>query len=206
MRLVAQLSFAHLAFFVLGVFAFNAEGLEGSALHLVNHSLLIAALTLLVGMLCSRRGSRDLAAFGGIAKPMPAFAVLLGLVVMGMVGMPGFGGFVGEFLIFMGVVRESPGIAALALVGAALLAVVLVWTAGRVLMGEIDQPENRKLIDLGLREKLLVCSLLVPVLWIGLHPETLLRRIHPAVLELCAVMESKLPEVSAARSGWDGCR
>jgi NADH-quinone oxidoreductase subunit M len=206
MRLVALLSLAHLSFFVLGVFVFNVEGLEGSALYLVNHSLLVAALTLLVGMLSSRRGSGELSAFGGIAKPMPAFAVLFGLTVMGLIGLPGFGGFVAEFLIFLGLVRESLVLAALALSSAALLAIVLVWTAGRVLMGDMEQPENRKLIDLDLREKLLIGALLVPVLWMGLYPETLLRRIHPTVLEVCSVLESKLGASGDISSKWDGCR
>ena len=101
-KLVAYSSVAHLGFVMLGIFALNVEGLEGAILQMVNHGLSTGALFLLVGMLYERRHTRQIADFGGIAKPMPVFAALFGIVAMSSIGLPGLNGFVGEFLILLG--------------------------------------------------------------------------------------------------------
>ena len=85
-KLVAYSSVAHLGFVMLGMFALNVEGLEGSILQMVNHGISTGALFLLVGMLYERRHTREIAAFGGIAKPMPVYAALFGITVMSSVG------------------------------------------------------------------------------------------------------------------------
>jgi NADH-quinone oxidoreductase subunit M len=102
-KLVAYSSVAHLGFVMLGIFALNEEGLEGAILQMVNHGLSTGALFLLVGMVYERRHTREIAAFGGIARPMPVFALLFGIVAMSSIGLPGLNGFVGEFLILVGV-------------------------------------------------------------------------------------------------------
>ena len=79
-KLVAYSSVAHLGFVMLGLFALNVQGLEGSVLQMVNHGLSTGALFLLVGMIYERRHTRQIADFGGIAKPMPVFARALRVV------------------------------------------------------------------------------------------------------------------------------
>jgi NADH-quinone oxidoreductase subunit M len=190
-KLVAYSSVAHLGFVMLGMFALNVEGLEGSILQMVNHGISTGALFLLVGMLYSRRHTREIAAFGGIAKPMPVFAALFGISVMSSVGLPMLNGFVGEFLILLGAFQAAPAFAAAATFGVVLAAVYLLWMFRRVFFGPVENPENRGLIDLGLREKVVMVLMIVPMFWIGIYPDTLLRRLHPPVLDLLHVMESK---------------
>jgi NADH-quinone oxidoreductase subunit M len=171
----------------------------------VNHGISTGALFLLVGMIYQRRHTREIAAFGGIAKPMPVYAALFGITVMSSVGLPMLNGFVGEFLILLGAFQAAPGFAAAATFGVVLAAVYLLWMFRRVFFGPVENPENRGLIDLDLREKVVMALMIVPMFWIGIYPDTFLRRLHPPVLELLNVMESKTtlqagPEASRARA------
>jgi len=195
-KLVAYSSVAHLGFVMLGMFALNVEGLEGSILQMVNHGVSTGALFMLVGMIYERRHTREIAAFGGIAKPMPVYAALFGITVMSSVGLPLLNGFVGEFLILLGAFRAAPGVTAAATFGVVLAAVYLLWMFRRVFFGPVENPENRGLIDLGLREKAVMVAMLVPMFWIGIYPDTFLRRLHPPVLDLLHVMEAKSEDLT----------
>jgi hypothetical protein len=71
----------------------------------------------------------------------------------------------------------------------------------RVLFGTVEKAENRGLIDLGWRERGVMLLLIVPMFWLGLFPETALRRLHKPVLELIRVMELKTVDVSEDGEG-----
>lgn len=142
-------------------------------------------------MLYERRHTREIAEFGGIAKPMPVFAAVFGIVTMSSIGLPMLNGFVGEFLILLGTFQAHAGVAVAATFGVVLAAVYMLWMYRRVMFGPVENPENRGLIDLGLREKAVMAAILVPIFWIGVYPETFLKRLHPPVLELLRVMEQK---------------
>ena len=178
-------------FVMLGMFSLNAIGLNGSILQMVNHGLSTGALFLLVGMLYERRHTRMISDFGGIARPMPVFAAFFGLVTMSSIGLPGLNGFVGEFLILLGAYMAHPFYAVLATSGVVLAAAYMLWMFRRVMFGPIETAENRGLIDLDLREKLVMIAMMIPIIWIGVYPETFLRRIEPSVLELLNTIERR---------------
>jgi NADH-quinone oxidoreductase subunit M len=188
-KLVAYSSVAHLGFVMLGIFALNEEGLQGSILQMVNHGLSTGALFLLVGMIYERRHTREITQFGGIARPMPVFAALFGIVTMSSIGLPALNGFVGEFLILAGTFLESPRVATAATLGVVLSAVYMLWMVRRVFFGPCDNPENLSLIDLGLREKAILVALLVPIVWIGVYPNPFLARLDASVGDLLHHME-----------------
>jgi NADH-quinone oxidoreductase subunit M len=190
-KLVAYSSVAHLGFVMLGIFALNEEGLEGSILQMVNHGLSTGALFLLVGMIYERRHTREIAAFGGIAKPMPVFAFLFGIVAMSSIGLPGLNGFVGEFLILAGAFFASPWVAAAATSGVILAAAYLLWAYRRMFFGPVEEPENRALIDLSAREMFVVLAVVLPIVWIGVQPGPFLRRLDASVGDLLHQMETK---------------
>jgi NADH-quinone oxidoreductase subunit M len=183
-KLVAYSSVAHLGFVMLGIFALNDQGVSGGVLQMVNHGLSTGALFLLVGMLYERRHTRRIADFGGIAKPMPVYAACFGIVTMSSIGLPLLNGFVGEFLILLGTFLAQPVVAVIGTSGVVLAAAYMLWMYRRVMFGPVEHAENRKLIDLGLREKLVMAAILVPIVWIGVYPETFLSRIRPSVIEL----------------------
>jgi NADH-quinone oxidoreductase subunit M len=87
--------------------------------------------------------------------------------------------------------------------GVVLAAVYLLWMVRRVFFGPVERAENRGLIDLDWRERAVILAVLVPIFWIGIHPETFLRRLHPSVLELLRVMEEKAAVVEAGSPGAD---
>jgi NADH-quinone oxidoreductase subunit M len=200
-RLVAYSSVAHLGFVMLGMFAFNAEGLEGSILQMVNHGLSTGALFLGVGMLYERRHTREISEFGGVAKPMPVYAALFGIIVMSSVGLPALNGFVGEFLILVGAFAADPRFAVPATFGVVLAAAYMLWMFRRIFFGPVENPENRGLIDLSLREKAILVAMLVPIVWIGVYPKPFLGRLHASVAELVQTIErgSATAEAPGAR-------
>jgi NADH-quinone oxidoreductase subunit M len=198
-KLVAYSSVAHLGFVMLGIFSLNVHGLNGGVLQMVNHGLSTGALFILVGMIYERRHTRQISDFGGIARPMPVFAAMFGIVTMSSIGLPMLNGFVGEFLILIGTFLVNPMAAVIATSGVILAAVYMLWMFRRVMFGPVENPENRGLIDLGLREKVVMLALVIPIIWIGVYPNPLLRRIEPSVIELIRRIEvrSEVAETDA---------
>jgi NADH-quinone oxidoreductase subunit M len=194
-KLVAYSSVAHLGFVMLGMFALNSQGLSGSVLQMVNHGLSTGALFLLVGMLYERRHTRQIADFGGIARVMPVFACFFGIVTMSSIGLPMLNGFVGEFLILLGAFLVNEWLAIVATSGVVLAAAYMLWMFRRVMFGPVTIAENQSLLDLDLREKAVLVAVVIPIFWIGVYPETFLRRIEPSVIEL--IEQVKPAEVSA---------
>ncbi|UCE87001.1 MAG: NADH-quinone oxidoreductase subunit M, partial [Deltaproteobacteria bacterium] len=199
-KLVAYSSVAHLGFVMLGMFAFNREGLEGSVLQMVNHGLSTGALFLLVGMIYERRHTREIGEFGGIAKPMPVFAALFGIVTMSSIGLPMLNGFVGEFLILLGAFARSAVAGVLATSGVVLAAAYMLWMYRRVFFGAVENPENRGLIDLDLREKAVMLAMVIPIFWIGVYPNPLLRRLDGAVSEVMRQLPASVSQPRAPAS------
>jgi len=199
-KLVAYSSVAHLGFVMLGTFALNDEGLSGAVLQMINHGLSTGALFLLVGMLYERRHTREISAFGGIAKPMPVYAAMFGIVTMSSIGLPGLNGFVGEYLILLGTFRADRWAGAAATFGVVLAAVYMLWMYRRVFFGPVEVAENRGLIDLDLREKLVIAVVVIPIVWIGVYPQPLLTRLRTPVGELLRVMEAKRAGAEAAEA------
>jgi NADH-quinone oxidoreductase subunit M len=167
---------------------------------MVNHGLSTGALFILVGMIYERRHTREISDFGGIARPMPVFAAMFGIVTMSSIGLPMLNGFVGEFLILLGTFLVNPLAAVIATSGVILAAVYMLWMFRRVMFGPIENSENRGLIDLGLREKVVMLALVIPIIWIGVYPNPLLRRIEPSVIELIRQLEVR-SEVAETESG-----
>ncbi len=177
-KLVAYSSVAHLGFVMLGIFAFNPQGLGGSVLQMVNHGLSTGALFLLVGMIYERRHTHEIRDLGGLAKPMPVYATLFGVIMMSSIGLPGLNGFVGELLILVGVFLARPWFAVGGALGIVLAAAYMLWMYRRVMFGPVEHAENRGLIDINLREKVVLLAVLIPIVWIGVYPSTFLRRIE----------------------------
>ena len=190
-KLVAYSSVAHMGFVILGIFAFNEKGLTGGVLQMINHGVTTGALFLLVGFIYERRHTRQISDFGGVAKPMPVYAALFGIVTMSSIGLPMLNGFVGEFLILIGVFLETPLVAILATGGVVLAAAYMLWMYRRVMFGPVEHAENRSLIDLSPREKAVMVAMIVPIFWIGIQPAPFLRRIEPSVIELLRRVDAK---------------
>jgi len=190
-KLVAYSSVAHLGFVMLGLFALNLQGVTGSVLQMVNHGLSTGALFMLVGFIYQRRHTRQISDFGGVARPMPVYAAMFGIVTMSSIGLPALNGFVGEFLILLGAFEVDRWAAVVAASGVVLAAAYMLWMYRRVMFGPVTQAENRGLIDLDWRERLVMVAMLIPIVWIGVQPGPVLRRIEPSVAAVLDTMAER---------------
>jgi len=189
-RLVAYSSVSHLGFCVLGLFAFTREAVAGSVLQMINHGLSTGALFLLVGMIYERRHTREISAFGGLWKVVPKFGFFLLVAMLSSVGLPGLNGFVGEFLILLGTwgphtsggrALGAPWAAILGATGVILGAIYMLWMFQRVMQGPLDNPENKRLLDLNAREIGILVPLVLLMFWIGIQPNWMLTTFDQAV-------------------------
>jgi NADH-quinone oxidoreductase subunit M len=180
-KLVAYSSVSHMGLVVLGIFAFTTQGLQGSTVQMLNHGLSTGALFLLVGMIYERRHTRMISEFGGLAHVNPVLASVFLVVTLSSIGLPGLNGFVGEVLVLAGTFLSNKTYAALAALGMILGAVYMLWMYQRVFLGEITNPANSEMKDIGIREKLLLLPILLMMLWIGVYSGPFLRRMEPSL-------------------------
>lgn len=187
-KLVAYSSVSHLGFVVLGIFALNQEGMQGGIIQMINHGLSTGALFLLVGMIYDRRHTRMIKDFGGLAKSMPVYAAFFMIVMLSSVGLPGLNGFVGEFLILLGAFKSqllaNRWFAILGASGVVLAAVYLLWSYQRMFFGKLENPENRNLKDLNLREWVVLVPVILFIVWIGIYPSTFLSKSEASTKQL----------------------
>jgi len=180
-KLVAYSSVSHLGFVMLGLFAFNLQGIEGGILQMINHGLSTGALFLIVGIIYERRHTRLISEFGGLSKVLPVFATVFLIVTLSSVGLPGMNGFVGEFLILLGAFKVHRGLTVVAATGVIFAAVYMLWMFQRVMYGKVTQEENLRLSDMNGREIAYMLPILLFIFWIGVYPQPFLRRMDASV-------------------------
>jgi NADH-quinone oxidoreductase subunit M len=195
-RLVAYSSVSHLGFCMLGLFAANSLGLEGGVLQMIGHGLSTGGLFAVVGMLYERYHTREINNFGGLAKRLPRLATVMVLLTFSSIGLPGLNGFVGEFMILLGMFQRGwtnasaeawqfRTISVLAVLGVVLGAWYMLWLVQRTFFGKLKEPEHRAgdppVRDLSARELCALAPLLVFIFWIGLAPKFFLDRMHPTL-------------------------
>jgi NADH-quinone oxidoreductase subunit M len=183
-KLVAYSSVSHLGFVMIGIFAFNHYGMQGALLQNINHGISTGALFLLVGVIYDRRHTRMISEFGGVAKVMPKYAICFMIVALSSIGLPGMNGFVGEFLVLLGVFQNNGLWAACATSGVIFAACYILWMFQRVMFQKLDNPKNEKLPDMSCREMITVVPLIVLIFWIGLYPKPFLKTFEASVEHL----------------------
>jgi NADH-quinone oxidoreductase subunit M len=192
-KLIAYSSISHMGFVTLGIFIFNAHGLEGAIIQMISHGFVSGALFLCVGVLYDRVHSRQIADYGGVVNTMPVFAALFMLFAMANAGLPGTSGFVGEFLVIMGAVKVNFWYAALAATTLVFGAAYTLWMYKRVIFGAVANDHVAKLKDLNSREFLVLGLLAAAVLVMGVWPDPFAEVLHTSVNDLLNhVMQSKL--------------
>jgi NADH-quinone oxidoreductase subunit M len=192
-KLVAYSSVSHLGFVMLGLFALNAQGIEGGILQMINHGLSTGALFLVVGMIYERRHTREMDAFGGLWKVMPIYGALTLIITLSSMGLPGLNGFVGEFTILLGAFGSSyisPWFAGLAAAGIILAAIYLLFMFQKLFLGPLDKEENKVLKDINWREIITLVPLLIFIFWIGLYPKPFFAIMGPAVGKLVSIIST----------------
>jgi len=182
-RIVAYSSVAHLGFVVLGVFALTRQGISGGVFTMLSHGLTTGALFLLLGMLYDRRHTYEISEFRGLWKVVPIFAFMFIAATFASIGLPGFSGFVGEFLSMLGAFLTSRWYVVVAATGVILAAVYLLWAVQRAFTGVPDEA-NAATAEIGVRELITVVPLLGLSLFLGFYPKPVHDRLEPTVKAL----------------------
>ncbi|PBB25850.1 NADH-quinone oxidoreductase subunit M [Mesorhizobium sp. WSM4312] len=169
-KLIAYSSVAHMGFVTMGIFAMNQEGVQGAIFQMLSHGLVSGALFLCVGVIYDRMHTREIAAYGGLVNNMPKYATVFMVFTMANVGLPGTSGFVGEFLTMLGVFRVNTWVAFFAATGVILSAAYALWLYRRVIFGALTKDSLKGLLDLSLREKVIIYPLVALVIFFGVYP------------------------------------
>jgi NADH-quinone oxidoreductase subunit M len=175
---------------MLGIFALTLQSVQGALLIMINHGISTGALFLLIGMIYERKHSRAIDAYGGIARVVPMFAALLTLVSLSSIGLPATNGFVGEFLVLLGSFKPYPIFTTIATTGVIFAAAYLLWAIQRIIFNPLDKKENEHIPDLNWREVSLMAPLVAVIIWLGVYPAPVLRRMETAAQALVTRVET----------------
>jgi NADH-quinone oxidoreductase subunit M len=189
-KLIAYSSISHMGFVTLGIFIFDAHGLQGAVIQMVSHGFVSGALFLCVGVLYDRMHSRSISDYGGVANRMPVFAAFFMLFAMANSGLPGTSGFVGEFLVIIGAMNVNFWYAFAAATTLIFGASYTLWMYKRVIFGAVANDRVAALKDIGMREILILGLIAIVVLFIGVYPLPLTEVLNVSVsglLERAAV-------------------
>ena len=200
-KLVAYSSVSHLGFVMLGIWGGTMQSVQGALMVMISHGLSTGALFLLIGMLYERRHTRLFADYGGIAKVVPVFSMILTVVALSSIGLPGLNGFVGEFLVLLGSFTAFPLGTVIATTGVIFAAAYLLWALQRLIFNPLDDSENRHLTDLTARELAVMTPLLIGIVWMGLYPAPVLRRMESASARYVEVINTRPHAPETARLG-----
>lgn len=188
-KMIAYSSVSHLGYVVVGCLSFsggilNEEALMGACYLMINHGVSTGALFFLIGIIYERRHTRLFSEFGGLAKVMPSFAIILIIATLGSVGLPGTGGFIGEFLVLLGSFKVKPLVGILASLGVLLGAVYMLTFCRNILFGPITKEANKNLKDLNKQELCYLTPLAFLIIFMGVFPEFFLKKMRTSVTHL----------------------
>ena len=180
MRLIAYTSISHFGFIILGIFVMTSQGQAGSTLYMVNHGISTAALFLIAGFLVSRRGTRAIAAYGGVQKVAPVMAGTFLVAGLATLSLPGLAPFISEFLVLIGTFTRYEVAAIFAVTALVLSAIYVLWLYQRMMTGPV-RDGNERIRDLFGRELVVVAPLIALLIVLGFYPKPALDVINPAV-------------------------
>ncbi len=200
-KIIAYSSISHLGYVMLGLVSLDLLGIQGAVIQMVSHGLVAGGLFLMIGMIYERCHTRELAAYGGLAKLLPVYSVFFAVLTLAAIGLPTTSGFTGEFLVLLGAFRAAwpqyaQGaaypliVSASAVAGVVLGALYMLSFAQRFLFGAAKAP-HLPLVDLNLREKAILASIVVAVFALGLFPDEPMRKTELAARQYQQLVGSK---------------
>lgn len=189
-KLIAYSSIGHMAFVTAGIFTFNQQGIDGAIFQMLSHGVISAALFLCVGVVYDRLHTREVKAYGGLVNVMPGYAFSFMIFMLASVGLPGTAGFVGEFLVLVGLFQVSFLWAFLVAMGMILGAAYMLYLYRRVIFGPLGSDALKALVDLQMREKIVFFPLLFLVFLMGIYPKPFLDVTAASVLQLSSKFQA----------------
>jgi len=199
-KIIAYSSISHLGYVMLGLASLDLIGIQGAVIQMVSHGLTAAGLFMMIGMIYERCHTRDLAAYGGLAKILPLYSVFFMLLTLGAIGLPTTSGFTGEFLSLMGAFRAAwaaweAGVSwplwlvGLAVTGVVLGALYMLWFAQRFLFGKLKAP-HLPIVDLTAREVAILGAIVIAMFALGLFPDEPMKKTELAARQYQQLVET----------------
>ena len=173
-KIIAYSSIIHMSFSILGLFSFNYLGVQSGIFSMLSHGLVSSALFFLVGMLYDRTKVRLLAYYGGLCQCMPIFSFFLVFFSFCNISFPGTIGFIGEFLLFIGIFEKNSMVFFFLLVGSGFTTIFCIWLLGRVVFGNLKIIYISKILDLSEREIITILPIFILVVVLGVYPKIVL--------------------------------
>jgi NADH-quinone oxidoreductase subunit M len=191
-RIVAYSSVAHMGVGIVGLFALNAQGIEGSLFLMLAHGVVSSALFLCVGVVYDRYHSRMVSYYSGLAHIMPLYAIVFLVFTLANIALPGTANFIGEFLCFIGAFQANVTITVLAATGMVLGGGYSLWLYNRVAFGNLKVQYFTTKGDLTWHEVIVFAPLVVLTIWMGVAPDVFLAPMHASVGALLTPVQSVL--------------
>jgi NADH-quinone oxidoreductase subunit M len=191
-KLIAYSSVAHMGFVTMGIFAMNAQGVQGGIFQMLSHGIVSGALFLCVGVVYDRMHTREIAAYGGLVNRMPIYAVIFLVFTLANTGLPGTSGFVGEFLSLIGTFRVNTWVTFFATTGVILSAAYALWLYRRIIYGALEKPGLQAILDVSPREMAILAPLVVLAILFGFYPAPVMNVTHAAVDQLVSNYQAAL--------------
>jgi NADH-quinone oxidoreductase subunit M len=208
-KLIAYSSVAHMGFVTMGLFTLTHQGIEGGIYQMLSHGVVSGALFLCVGVVYDRMHTREIDAYGGLVKRMPMYAACFMVFTLANVGLPGTGGFVGEFLTMLGAFRVNTWVAIFAATGVILSAAYALYLYWRVIFGRLVKPSLQAIQDLSIREFAILAPLVIITILMGVYPKPVFDVTSASVRHLIeqnrsAAARTHLPKLAQATAGEAG--
>jgi len=172
-KIVAYSSISHMGYVMLGIAAGTTAGFLGAQVQMFSHGLIAGLLFLLVGTVYERTHTREISAFGGIAKVVPILAGTMVFAAFASLGLPGMSGFIGEFMVIVGAIQPYTVYAVIAAFAVILTVGYLLWMVRRVAFGPLNK-DRADMKDLTLSEGLSMAPLCLLIVFVGVYPQALI--------------------------------
>jgi NADH-quinone oxidoreductase subunit M len=182
-KMIAYSSISHMGYVLLGIAALTPTGFNGALLQCFNHGVITGSLFMLVGVIYDRAHIREITAFGGIGKIVPAYTSIMGIAVLASLGLPGLSGFISEVLCFIGAFPIFPVITGCGVLGVLITAIYLLWMYRQIFFGDLNE-KYAKLKDLDIREWISLVPLMFLIILVGLYPKVILDLMNATILQL----------------------
>ncbi len=190
--LIAYVSIAHVGLIAAGLFSNSVEGLQGVVAQMLAHGVNVVGILFVVEILLNRTGTLEIDKLGGLRNQMPQFAVFFVVIMMASIALPSTNGFVGEFLLFVGIFHANPYMAAVAGITIILGAVYMLSSYQKIMLGEA-KTEYNNVLDLSLVEKSILIPIVIVIFVLGLFPNLILDLTEPAVNGILHTVHNSIP-------------
>jgi NADH-quinone oxidoreductase subunit M len=180
-RIIAYSSVAHMNLVVLGIFSGNIQGISGAIFLMIAHGIVSSALFFLIGVIYDKYGTRIIYYYGGLVKTMPLFATQLLFFCMANIGLPGTCNFIGEFIVFIGLVERNFVILLISVTGVILSVLYTMFFCNRIIFGNSNVNYIYIYKDMTIRELALTSPLVFLTLFLGFYPDIIFDTILSAV-------------------------